>query len=686
MELIEGVPLDQFSRERKLTRRQRLELLAAVCDAVAHANARGVVHRDLKPENILVSEEGHPKVLDFGVARAVDLEGTLDTMLTTAGQIVGTLAYMSPEQTLGRPDAIDQRADVYSLGVIMYELVSGRRPLPLSGKPPLEALHVIRNEEPVPLGSVDPAWRGDLSVIQAKSMEKEPERRYSGASELAEDLRRYLSDRTITARPAGAGYRLGKLIRRNKIAFGAASLVMVSLFTGLLAALSGQREAEASTREAQAALMRYQGILGFLDETLAAVDPVLSGRRHVTLESYVDEVARGLPLRFPDDEEARIVLETTIGRAYSGLERYEDARRHLQGALASRRRDLSSDHPLIAESLFQLARNDASARNLDAARGHIEEALDILATSGTQVGELPRQCWTLAGYIAFLSSDYDRARRHLKRARAAAERPTWDMTWIEAKIDIVEGDLESGIEGMRSSAATLAATFGSDHPRVAELTMEIAECEFHADRLQEAESTARRALGMLEARFGSPFAVVLRNHGVLGRILIEQGRLPEAEEHLRTVLARNAELDHPMSFTTSTRLALGSILMRRGLHEEARDLVTSSIRSLRDDFPEGNHVLASALLLGGPGGNDPTRPGPGSRPRARVVVPGAKVPGRRHRFEGRLRAGAVAAGPAGTERGHLRHAGSVRHRLPETRHPGPAKHVLPGPARVAPLR
>lgn len=597
MEVIDGVPLDRHCADQKLGLGPKLQLLATVCDAVTHANARGFVHRDLKPANILVTDDGSPKILDFGVARAVPTEDRVETLLTGAGQLVGTLAYMSPEQTLTNPSSVDQRADVYALGVMLYELVSGRLPLPVLGRPPLQALEVIRDQEPAPLGTLDRRWRGDLTVIQVKALQKDPRQRYARASDLADDLRSFLAHRPISARPPRVSYRVRKLLRRHKLFSVAASLVVVSLVTILLVALHGKRQAEDAAREARAALTRYHGIVGFLDESLAAVDPVLSGRRHVTLESYVDEVARGLTSRFPNDEEARTVLQTTVGRAYTRVERYDDARLHLRAALTSRRRSLNPDHALIAQTLFLLARNDASARDLDAAREHLDDALDVLSRTGADTTDLRRQCWTLAGYVAFLDSDVRRARESLRRARGVAEKVTWDQVWIEAKVDIIQGDFARGIDRMQASATTLSQLLGPDHPRLAELTMEIAECELNAGRLEASEKTARRALGMLEARFGSPFAVVFRNHGTLGRILVEQNRVPEAEAHLRKVLARHAELGHPESFTTSTKLALASVLIRGGASKEAQGLVTGSLHRLRRDFPQGNHILASALLL-----------------------------------------------------------------------------------------
>jgi non-specific serine/threonine protein kinase/serine/threonine-protein kinase len=170
MELIAGVPLDQYAREHALDARGRLELVARVCDAVQHAHERGVIHRDLKPSNILVEPSGQPRVLDFGVARATDLGLTAGGGRTETGQLIGTLLYMSPEQASGDPSAVDPRGDVYALGVILYELLAHRLPYSLDGLPLPEAARVIREQEPSRLGSLDTHLRGDVETIVAKAL------------------------------------------------------------------------------------------------------------------------------------------------------------------------------------------------------------------------------------------------------------------------------------------------------------------------------------------------------------------------------------------------------------------------------------------------------------------------------------------------------------------------------------
>jgi len=194
MELIRGLPLHEYTEQQQLNARERLALMAKICDAVDHAHQRGVIHRDLKPGNILVDEAGQPKILDFGVARVTESDSQY-TRQTELGQLVGTLAYMSPEQVAGDPSALDIRTDVYALGVILYELLAGKLPYDIGRRPLHEAVGVIREEEPAPLSSIHRSYRGDIATIVAKALEKDKVRRYGSASELASDIRHHLGGR-----------------------------------------------------------------------------------------------------------------------------------------------------------------------------------------------------------------------------------------------------------------------------------------------------------------------------------------------------------------------------------------------------------------------------------------------------------------------------------------------------------
>jgi serine/threonine protein kinase/WD40 repeat protein len=234
MEFVEGIPLSEHAGAPGRSTRESVALLALIADAVEHAHLRGVVHRDLKPANILVTPEGQPKVLDFGVARAVGREEHQTSLRTDVGQLIGTISYMSPEQVSGSSGGagVDQRTDVYSLGVVLYELLTGRLPHDVRGSSIAHAAQRIISEEPPRMSSIRRELRGDLETITGKALEKDPARRYQSASELAADLRRYLANEPIAARPATAAYQLRKFVQRNTALAAGAGLAVAALALG----------------------------------------------------------------------------------------------------------------------------------------------------------------------------------------------------------------------------------------------------------------------------------------------------------------------------------------------------------------------------------------------------------------------------------------------------------------------
>ncbi len=315
MELVHGRPLLEYAEAHALGTRARLELIARVCDALHHAHQKGVVHRDLKPANILVEELGQPKVLDFGVARATDVDVQTISLQTDVGQLVGTVPYMSPEQASGDPALIDLRSDVYSLGVITFELLTGRLPYAVQGKMIHEAVRIIQDQEPSRLSSMNRALRGDVETIVGKALEKLPQRRYPSAADLAADIRRYLADQPIVARPASALYQFRKFARRNKalvagvgVAFAALLVATaVSLWQARVAVLAG----EARARQA------YRATIAAADTAITADDPIAARER---LDSVAPE-DRGwewnhLSARL-DESIALVALDTPI--ACTGL-------------------------------------------------------------------------------------------------------------------------------------------------------------------------------------------------------------------------------------------------------------------------------------------------------------------------------------------------------------------------------
>lgn len=262
MELIKGKPLADYANDQKLNNCQRLELLAKVCEAVHHAHQKGVIHRDLKPANILVTDAGQPKVLDFGVARVTDADVQTFTLQTETGQLLGTLPYMSPEQVSGNPAQVDIRSDVYALGVVLHELLTNQLPISVRGKTLPEVARAIREDEPRRLSAINTVFRGDVETIVTKAMEKDKERRYQSASDLAADIRRHLRDEPIEAKRDSATYLLRKNLRRYRwpLAIAVAFVLVLagsSVVAWTLYAEAKARRAEAEQRTVELSQQRY---------------------------------------------------------------------------------------------------------------------------------------------------------------------------------------------------------------------------------------------------------------------------------------------------------------------------------------------------------------------------------------------------------------------------------------------
>jgi tetratricopeptide (TPR) repeat protein len=304
MELIRGLSLDRYAEDHKLTTRQRLALMAGICDAVSHAHQRGLIHRDLKPGNILIDETGQPKILDFGVARVAEAEAQC-TLQTEVGQIVGTLAYMSPEQVLGDSNEIDTRSDVYSLGVILYELLSGRPPYDVSSRQLPEAIRTIRESDPAALSSVNRVYRGDIETIVGKALEKDKSRRYASASAMAADIRSYLNDEPIQARPPSAAYQLAKFARRHRGLVGGVAAVFVVLVAGVAVsatlAVRARRAEQAALADRDLAERRFNDVhrlarevIFDLQNQLAAIPGTTQVRKDLMAVAinYLDALAR----------------------------------------------------------------------------------------------------------------------------------------------------------------------------------------------------------------------------------------------------------------------------------------------------------------------------------------------------------------------------------------------------------
>lgn len=312
MEYVEGLALNEYVHGHSLAPRAIIELLMAIAEAIQHAHLRGVVHRDLKPGNILVDGSGQAHILDFGIAHLTDGPSTTTPNLTQTGQMIGTVQYMSPEQFIGDPRRIDGRSDIYALGVISFELLTGELPHRLHGSSLLDAARIVTAEQPRTLSSLRQELRGDLEWIIAKALEHDPDRRYASAADFAADLLRYVRHEPISARPPSRLYRAQRFARRHWLPLGAAMIVLLSLLGGVWVAWqAAQREGLARALAEQRA-DEAQAVTDFLRQMLNAAAPDQAQGKELSVRAVIDRAVADESLR-PANPAARARVDQLLG-------------------------------------------------------------------------------------------------------------------------------------------------------------------------------------------------------------------------------------------------------------------------------------------------------------------------------------------------------------------------------------
>lgn len=593
MELVEGRPLNEHAS--RLSVRARLGLACELCGAVAHAHERCVIHRDLKPANILVDSDGRTKILDFGVARLTgDAAGP--TLQTQAGQIIGTAAYMSPEQASGASESVDERSDVYSLGVVIFEMLSGRLPHSVDQLALADAIRVIREEEPTRIGSVQTSLRGDVDTILSKALEKEPGRRYQSVSELAADIRRYLGDKPIVARPASSMYQIRKFARRNKALVGGVVGVIVALSGGLVATGIALRSESLALARAEESLERADATSEFLERILLGVTPhQAQGRDTSILRDMLDQAlveARG-GLSHPSVRAEMLWIIGDTYRAIFAFEPAEDALRESEDILA----ELGREHTLtlhrvrltLADTITQTGQTDEAERLLrgvlDAIRGSDQESDELYAIR--QLAEIQMDRAELEAALETVSF----ADRLLPRASELDQgRVAMLRGAILRRVGRI-GDAGAAYAHARRLFESCGAMIES-----ANALNSIALVARHEGRLEDAEAAYRSSIELRESvdqRASPDAATTLAN---LGRLLASQERLDEAAP----VLARSIDMHRQLYGDDHFSLAIplithAQVESKLGRHEPALASIEQGLGLMIAQFGPEHPYVATTL-------------------------------------------------------------------------------------------
>ncbi|MEL7449141.1 MAG: serine/threonine-protein kinase [Pseudomonadota bacterium] len=521
MEYIRGLPVTAFCDRNNLTIDERLELFRKICEAVHFAHQNLVVHRDIKPGNILVTRDGTPKLLDFGIAKILDTERFDRTIaLTQLGDRLLTPENASPEQVLGRP--VTTASDVYSLGVLFYELLAGRRPHDLRGLSPGEMERTICEVDPVPpsttvTGAPRPgpqpdaaaiaeargttperlrrALSGDLDNIVLAALRKEPDRRYGSAFALAEDVRRHQEGEPIWARKDTWSYRTGKFLQRHTfgVATAAAAMVALVVFAAMMYVQANRIAREADIKSQ---------VIEYIISVFEVADPSEARGRTFTAEEIVDRGAKQIAMRDNLDPQVRATIMDTIGKVYSNLGFYDKAVPLLEEALQARRESMPSGHKDIAASLMNLGETRHDSGQWDEALVLLEEALEINRRANGNEHESVARTLHAIGSVWRLKDELDLAETHY-----------------------------------RDSLELYTRLFGGEDDRVGQVLSDLAHVERIIGNLEEAETLGRRALEINRRKLGDDHPIIIFDLNSLAATLKGMGRFDEAWTYYQEAVA-----------------------------------------------------------------------------------------------------------------------------------------------------
>lgn len=606
MELVRGLPLTEFCDTKRLAVRERLQLFIGICEAVQHAHQKGVIHRDLKPSNILVTDEDgtpQPKIIDFGIAKALG-PPPADAARTLAGFAMGTVAYMSPEQASTTAIDVDTRADIYSLGVMLYELLVGALPHDPAQVGVFEFLARLASGDTMPptpsaglstvlaqsdaiaerrrtdLRHLQRALRGDLDWITMKAMHPDRVLRYETANGLAADLRRHLSNEPVAARPPSTRYRLEKFVRRHRmgvIVAGVASvLVTVSSVVATVGFVRARRAEQLAAEEAAAATQ----VADFMVDLFRQSDPNVQRRQNMTALALLEQGIRRVKMDLASQPLLQARLMQTMGTVETSLGKFAEARELLDAVLRTRERLLGADHPLVGETLTSLGELTRERGELDEAEQYLTRALAIreealgphnvdVATTMSMLAVLRVRQTRLAE----AESLYQRVLAIDALVREPNDARTLrDMRGLAAVYRAMDRKVEAD-SLWRLVLQRQEQSLGADHPDVGSTLNNLGTLAYFDGQYEEAARYYARSRPIIEKAFGRDHP---QTSGVInnqGEVLWKLKRYAEAEPLLRQALAIKERVYTPPHASIGISLnGLAGVLRDSGRPSEAEPL------------------------------------------------------------------------------------------------------------------
>jgi eukaryotic-like serine/threonine-protein kinase len=621
MELVHGQTLSAYVRDQLGGRhpnreqlRGRLRLFDTICRAVNYAHQRGVIHRDLKPSNIVVTASGDVKILDFGLARITDADVAAATVMTEVGSIWGTLPYISPEQARGDSRYIDLRTDVYSLGVILYELLAGSYPYDTQTVSMVQALRAIAEAAPRRLKKSDggEAIDADLQTIAAKALEKEPDRRYQSAAALAEDVERYLASQPILAHPPSAVYQLRKLVARHKLSFAAAGGIAVLLVAlAVTMVVQGERvRRERDKAESEAA--KASAINGFLKDALGAADPWSKGSRNVMLLDALRQAQAKAHAAFLHQPLVEAAVLQTIGVTFANLAEYAEAEKALRKALDLRVAAAGPKSAEAAESWGAIGTMDlpqgkvdegekAAREALEITRGlhdakslEVAAAMNLLADVLRMKGKFPEARSLAEGALRIpRASDIPTAKA--KAGTLDSRRVEIDSLRVLGGVALDQDDHEREGAMMRERLALARALHPDRHPEISEALDDYGVALTNVGDFAGAERAFLEAIEIETAVLGEDHPSIATTRENLGNVYFREKKLDLTARNLEVVLAmRRKALGDDSEPVARTLANMAAVYMSSGNLEAAGRTYPEAVerlsRKLGPDHPDVAHV------------------------------------------------------------------------------------------------